>query len=285
MLRNSCYNKGIVLVTIVLFLSVAVTPTIGISNNDDTTPPVTTISFDPSEPDGKNGWYISDVTVSLNATDDMSGVNVTYYRIDDGVWLIYEHYFIICEDGDDILIEFYSIDRAGNVEDVKSSTLDIDQTKPIVWLYYEIIGGNQREGWDFIFTAEAYDDYSGMERVEFYLYNELKKNITGPGPIYEWEFHYPYIYSVRGFILNKNITEEYVNIFALIVRISGSETSPDITVYAYDNAGNMVIVYFPSPSYPTTIANGIYLFRRLILPNNYSGYIGNYFILAVFDTS
>ena len=279
-------NKNIIAIGItILFFSVAVSPIIGISNNDDTTPPVTTISFDPPEPNGKNGWYISDVNVTLNATDDMSGVNTTYYRIDDGEWVIYESPFVLSEDGDDILIEYYSVDKAGNVENVKLSYLDIDQTKPKISISWEIIGGNPREGWDFIFTAEAYDDCSGMESVEFYLNNILQDTVYGPGPIYEWEFHYPYIYFVRGFILNKNITEEYVNIFALIVRVSGLETSPDISVYAYDNAGNIAIVYLPSPSYPTTIANGIYLFRRLILPNNYFGYIGNFFILADFDTS
>jgi len=40
-------------------------------NDNDTTPPVTTISFGPLYPDGYNGWYVSDVTITLEATDDM----------------------------------------------------------------------------------------------------------------------------------------------------------------------------------------------------------------------
>lgn len=46
-------------------------------SRDDTTPPVTTLSFDPPTPDGLNGWYVSNVTITLNATDNQSGVNVT----------------------------------------------------------------------------------------------------------------------------------------------------------------------------------------------------------------
>ncbi|RLF31972.1 MAG: hypothetical protein DRN07_06055, partial [Thermoplasmata archaeon] len=38
-----------------------------------------------SGPKGENGWYVGDVTVSLNASDP-NGVNVTYYRIDEGKW-------------------------------------------------------------------------------------------------------------------------------------------------------------------------------------------------------
>ena len=139
-------KNGLVVGVILLFIGVAVQPSIGLSNNDDTTPPVTTISFEPPVPDGLNGWYVSDVTVMLNATDDMSGVNVTYYRIDGGEWVIYDTPFVLSEDGDDILIECYSIDKVGNVEDVKSSKLDIDQTKPVVILTYEIVGGNPHQG-------------------------------------------------------------------------------------------------------------------------------------------
>ena len=51
---------------------------------DDTTPPVTTHSLDPPEPDGWNGWYVSDVNVTLTATDDESGVKEIKYCVNRG---------------------------------------------------------------------------------------------------------------------------------------------------------------------------------------------------------
>ncbi|GAH74151.1 unnamed protein product, partial [marine sediment metagenome] len=52
----------------------------------DTTPPVTTCALD-GEKEGD--VYISSVTVTLNATDDMSGVNYTMYCVDRGEWYQY----------------------------------------------------------------------------------------------------------------------------------------------------------------------------------------------------
>lgn len=52
-----------------------------------TTPPVTSITKDPSSPDGDNGWYVSPVTFTLNATDLESGVKEVNYKIDNGNWV------------------------------------------------------------------------------------------------------------------------------------------------------------------------------------------------------
>ncbi|MFC1700301.1 hypothetical protein ACFLZ4_01495 [Patescibacteria group bacterium] len=50
------------------------------------TPPVTTLTKDPSSPDGNNDWYVSPVTYTLDATDLESGVKEINYRIDGGIW-------------------------------------------------------------------------------------------------------------------------------------------------------------------------------------------------------
>ena len=153
----------------------------------DTIPPFTTISFDPPYPNGENGWYVSNATVTLEADDD-TGLNATYYRINKGAWEVYESPFIISEEGNDVLIECYSDDLYGNVEDVESVCLDIDKTPPTIDLTYEVTGGNPIEGWRFIFTATAIDVISGMERVEFFFNNELLETVYGLGPTYEWEW-------------------------------------------------------------------------------------------------
>jgi hypothetical protein len=254
---------------------------------DDTTPPVTTITLDPSEPNGLNGWYVTNVNVSLHATDDLSGVKTIYYQIEgeplqshDGDYFNFtlEH---DCLDG---IIEYFSVDIEGNVEEVKSVRISIDQLPPDVELVYEVIGGNPWEGWEFLFTSTAVDACSGLDRVEFYLNDVLQDTVTGPGPIYSWSFIYfpqgsPYI--VRGLITNLNITNEFVNFFALFVMISGTgDWNIKIHVIAYDKAGNCAEDEILQPS--DRITPGIYIFKNLQLPNDYQGFIGDFIIWAKF---
>ena len=276
--------KTLALGIVVLFICITVTPSIGISNYlDDTIPPVTTISFNPLEPDGENGWYVSDVTVTLNATDDDTGVNTIYYRVDGGIWYNYSEPFILVDDGKDILIEFYSIDNAGNQEEVKSVKINIDQTKPTITLEYEITGGNQIQGWELTFTATATDDTSGMDKVEFYVNNKLKETVNGSGPTYIWVYNSLYALIVRGLILNPEITDEYVKFFAIIVIILGITENinrVEFCAYAYDNAGNKGYYCIEHPTILVNPSFGIYLFKNLTLPCDYKGYIGKFFIRA-----
>ena len=83
-MKQRTFCKTLAVDVILLFIGMGINP--AIANNDDTTPPITTHTLDPPEPDGLNGWYVSNVNVTLTATDDMSGVNVTYYRINGGEW-------------------------------------------------------------------------------------------------------------------------------------------------------------------------------------------------------
>ena len=289
-MRNDCYKKTLVLGIIVLFIGMSITPSTGnILFFDDTTPPVTTISFDPPEPDGENGWYVSDVTVTLNATDDLSGVNITYFRINGGEWEIYESPFVISEDGDDIFIEFYSIDNAGNQESHKHATIDMDQTVPDIVLEYEITGGDPIQGWDILFTATATDDMSGMDRVEFFLNDELQDTVYG-GPSYQWEFHFPGLsdskFRVKGLICNLEITDEYVKFYAIIVKYKWRHNRCCILARAYDKAGNWDYDSFTWGGYSSTPApffRGYYLFQNFTFPNDYEGYIGKFYIDAIFN--
>jgi hypothetical protein len=145
-------------------------------------PPVTIASFDPPYPDGCNGWYLSNVTVTLNATDN-TGVIDTFYRIDGGEWEIYDFPFNISEEGEHT-IEYYSYDYVGNIEDVKSSTIDIDKTLSELEVEWE----TYKEGWNWFckFTCYAVDTTSGMDRIEMYINDELHETITYPGPVYDF---------------------------------------------------------------------------------------------------
>jgi parallel beta-helix repeat protein len=74
---------------------------------------------------GGDGWYVSEVEIILDADDEWSDIDVTQFRIDEGAWQSYSAPFDISDDGLHIL-EWFSEDDAGNIEDVQSTQIKID---------------------------------------------------------------------------------------------------------------------------------------------------------------
>ncbi|MEH7120307.1 SGNH/GDSL hydrolase family protein [Neobacillus vireti] len=100
-------------------------PRIDVVQRADVTAPETT--FEVSAED-KDGWYNQPVTVTLIADDDQTGVADTYYSVNGaeqqtGTTIKME------KDGKHVL-QYWSVDKAGNVESRKSINLNIDQTGP-----------------------------------------------------------------------------------------------------------------------------------------------------------
>jgi hypothetical protein len=75
---------------------------------------------------------VSNVTVTLTATDNGSGVDHTTYKLDTGVWATYSAPFNVTEDGNHTVL-FYSVDRNGNTEQQHTSTFTI-QHHPLITL-------------------------------------------------------------------------------------------------------------------------------------------------------
>ena len=273
-------KKGLAVAVILLFIGMCVVSSTGnIVSFDDTTPPVTTCTLDPPEPNGNNSWYVSDVEVTLNATDDMSGVNRTEYRIMGGTIYTYTKPFNVTDEGA-LTVEYRSIDYAGNVEDWKSVEFKIDQTKPHIDLTWEAY---KEDGiWYVIFTAWCDDATSGMERVEFYLNDVLQFTDTSMPYEYivEWPLVPPDKYSVVGFICNRRFKEQNVTFYALLIFIR--ENWPDFSFYAtaYDFAGNSETDWLYAPC---SSVSGIHMFKRFTFPNDYTGKIGLFFINAEFE--
>ena len=125
----------------------------------DTTPPVTTARPDPVMPDGGAGWYKSPVTVTLEAHDDDSGVGATYLNDEP-----YTSPVTFSEDGVHT-VTYYSVDNAGNAEDVKSVTFRIDKTAPTTSATLEPMEPDGGDGWynsPVRVTLHAEDDGSGV---------------------------------------------------------------------------------------------------------------------------
>jgi murein DD-endopeptidase MepM/ murein hydrolase activator NlpD len=107
-------------------------PTCGIStyisgNCIDSVPPVSNISLSGSI--GENGWYRSSVVTTLTATDNSSGVSYIQYNLNGTGWVTYTAPFTIYADGFHIL-QYRSVDNAGNWEVAKSVTVKIDTVAP-----------------------------------------------------------------------------------------------------------------------------------------------------------
>jgi outer membrane protein assembly factor BamB len=95
----------------------------------DSTAPVTQAAA--SGTAGTNGWYRSAVQVSLSASDNVSGVNNSYYRIDGGAIQTYVSPFSISANGQ-YTVEYWSMDNAGNSEATRSLSIKIDNVAPVV---------------------------------------------------------------------------------------------------------------------------------------------------------
>jgi len=113
----------------------------------DQTPPVTTATLDPAVPNGERGWYISDVTVTLNAIDpDLadgspgSGVDSTQCRLNGGSWHDCRDPFPVTDEGWN-QVDFYSTDVAGNVESTKNVRFKLDKTSPEISITEGILDG------------------------------------------------------------------------------------------------------------------------------------------------
>jgi len=96
----------------------------------DRTPPSTTVSVPAAL---ASGWYGGPVTVTLSAVDGLSGVHATFYSVDGGAAQEYSAPFVHATGGSHT-ISFWSVDRAGNVEDATANqlTLKIDNIPPTV---------------------------------------------------------------------------------------------------------------------------------------------------------
>jgi len=100
----------------------------------DTTPPTTTSSL--SGTLGSDGWYVSNVGVTLTATDTGgSGVKEIHYILDSGTEQIVSGStatFTISTDGTHSL-EYWAIDNALNVETPHNTrSIKVDKTAPVV---------------------------------------------------------------------------------------------------------------------------------------------------------
>ncbi len=133
---------------------------------------------------GKNGWFVSPLIVSfIYDPENVTEIQYLLY----GMWEPYDGSFNITQTGELPLFKWrYRTIMSGDewIYDQTYCPFLPDFNPPSLHINIE------RKGFFFgkryIITADARDNLSGMDYVEFYLNGQLRSNVTGPGPLYEW---------------------------------------------------------------------------------------------------
>ncbi|WP_170179090.1 OmpL47-type beta-barrel domain-containing protein [Solirubrobacter pauli] len=141
----------------------------------DQTAPTTTATAAPTAPNGTNGWYTSDVNVTLAGNDGAngSGVDKIEYKVDGGAFATYTAPVAITTAGTHT-IEFRSTDKAGNVEATKSLTVKVDKVAPTTTASLEPATGPYTGPVTLTLTAADQPNASGVAKTEYMV------NTTSP---------------------------------------------------------------------------------------------------------
>ncbi|MGB4594643.1 MAG: DUF1906 domain-containing protein, partial [Anaerolineaceae bacterium] len=148
-----------------------------------------------------SGWYKSVVTVTLSATDNVSGINAIYYNLNGTGWKKYTTPFNVTGDQTHTL-QYRAVDGVYNWEDPKQTTFKIDTTPPgyptgLKWRC-PYPGLKQAFCNDEYFTwVAATDNLSGLKQTYYYWgtnpegkINNLAGTSYDPAPIADRATYY-----------------------------------------------------------------------------------------------
>jgi sugar lactone lactonase YvrE len=148
--------------------------------NIDTVAPVTSalpvLAADPS-----SGWVGAAQTVTLSATDDLSGVAVTRYSVDGAAAAAYGAPFLVTGAGSHA-ITYWSVDVAGNAETAHAAYVNIDGTTPVTVAAPALAGG-PTTGWrnsPLTVTLSASDAGAGVASTHYSIDGALAVTYDAP---------------------------------------------------------------------------------------------------------
>ena len=129
---------------------------------------------------GTDDWYVSDVELTLFATDVLSGLNYSEYSFNGVNWNLYSTPLSISGQG---ITEFYykSFDLAGNEEITKLNLIKVDKTPPTTNISLSGTIGN--DGWyisNVQITFDSIDSFSGVFETLYSLDGNNWNQYTGP---------------------------------------------------------------------------------------------------------
>ncbi len=131
--------------------------------------------FDLGDPNGDNGWFVSNVVITI--TDDNVSFPVRlYYKLHDGdVWSEYTGPITVSSDGY-YTASGFAIDQNGTVYNLDPVPFKIDTTAPIFIGFSATPLNCCRTKW--LLNATVTDATSGVAKVEFYIDDEFVGNAT-----------------------------------------------------------------------------------------------------------
>ena len=189
-------------------------------------------------------WHTADFTVTLNATDDKSGVKETCYKINDGpTQNISAHgQPLITTESDDNKLEYWSVDNAGNNETHHVLTgIKLDKTQPAA-----DAGSNQTVTEDALvrFDGSASSDNIGIVSYAWAFTDVTPQTLTGVNPTYI--FTTPGTYTVTLDVTdaagNWNTDTMWVNVLVDTISPTAdaglNQTVPEDTIVNFDARGS-----------------------------------------------
>ncbi len=149
----------------------------------DNVKPATTLATVPASPDGDNSWFKqASVQFTLSGSDASSGVASTKYRIDGGAVQTYGDAVTINTQGDHT-VTFWSVDNAGNVEDVNTTHIKLDNVKPSTLLATTPASPDGTNNWfthpTVSFTLSGTDATSGVAHSHYTVDGGGQTTYTG----------------------------------------------------------------------------------------------------------
>jgi len=149
--------------------------------NPETVAPETLAATNPAAPNGTNGWFTTETSVTLTASDNCSGVAATEYSLDGTNWQPYAGSFTISAEGV-TTVSYRSTDRAGNVEAVKTLVVMLDKTVPTVSLSAnpERISPPNGKTVPVTLTLSGTDAVSGLASVSYVVTDEYGASLSIP---------------------------------------------------------------------------------------------------------
>ncbi|WP_404330386.1 OmpL47-type beta-barrel domain-containing protein [Mesobacillus maritimus] len=190
----------------------------------DQTAPVTSAS------DVPENWTNENVAVTLEGTDEISGVAFTEYRMNNGEWTEYKAPIQVTEDGNNV-IEYRSVNVAGNVEEAQHVEVKIDKMKPTLHVSFDqsVITKKNHKLVPIKSTIVSDDSLSGVASVELVsIKSNQADNGSGDGNTEQ---------DIQGFEIGTADT-------AFLVRAETTANEDRIYTVTYkatDNAGNEVL--------------------------------------------
>jgi subtilisin family serine protease len=121
------------------------------------------------------GWMNHDVTLTMQATDDITGVARIEYQLSAGAWTTYTAPVVVSAEGE-MPFSYRAIDNAGNTEAAKSATVRIDKTGPTTTASNKV---SVKKGKKATFRFSATDRTATAKfTIKIFKGKKLKKSLT-----------------------------------------------------------------------------------------------------------